>query len=167
MDFQLLIDCARLKPEWSWVLIGEEREGQTSAPILELKKLPNVHFLGYKPYDQLPNYLRGMRVGLLPMKINDYTQSMFPMKYYEYLAAGLPVVSTPLDFALNSCLELEIASDHVSFIASIERGLSEGKIPAAKIAFLVGDNTWNKRCRIMLNFLYKNNKNNKNNEDVS
>jgi glycosyltransferase involved in cell wall biosynthesis len=159
IDFQLLIDCARLKPEWSWVLIGEEREGQTNPHILELKKLPNVHFLGYKPYNQLPNYLRGMQVGLLPMKINDYTQSMFPMKYYEYLAAGLPVVSTPLDFALNSCLELLVANDQVGFVESIGCALSEGRISAAKIAFLVGDNTWNKRCRIMLNFLYEKNKN--------
>ncbi len=161
IDFQLLIDCARLKPEWSWVLIGEEREAQTSALVAELKKLHNVHFLGYKSYNQLPFYLRGMQVGLLPMKINDYTQGVFPMKYYEYIASGLPVISTPLDFALNSCLELVVARDQGSFVESIEHILSQGKIPPAKIAILVGANTWAKRSRIMLNFFYEKHKNKK------
>ena len=63
----------------------------------ELRTLPNVHLLGQRPYASLPAYLKGFQVGLLPLGFNDYTQAMFPMKFFEYLAAGLPVVASAID----------------------------------------------------------------------
>ena len=148
IDFQLLLDAARLRPDWSWVLIGEEREGQKSPLVAELKTLPNVHFLGYKPYAVLPDYLRGMQVGLLPSLINDYTRGMFPMKYYEYLAAGLPVVSTPLDFT-RAC-EVLTAANAAQLLGGIERQLMQGRPGSEKVRELVGGNTWRARCVRML-----------------
>lgn len=150
VDFQLLIDCARSKPEWNWVLIGEEREGQTSQLVAELRTLPNVHFLGYRTYAQLPNYLRGMQVGLLPSLINDYTRGMFPMKYYEYLAAGLPVVSTLLDFTRNTPPRLITGGDEVAFIAAIKGQLDGGKLNTDAANAAVGANTWLERLAAML-----------------
>lgn len=150
IDFQLLIDMARLKPEWSFVLIGEEREGQKSPLVAELAKLPNVHFLGYKPYSSLPDYLRGMRVGLLPSLINDYTRGMFPMKYYEYLAAGLPVVSTPLDFTRVCSHGLLHGVTAGEFVTSIGRQLTKGLLTPIEAKAYVGSNTWRTRCQLML-----------------
>lgn len=148
IDFQLLLDAARLRPDWSWVLIGEEREGQKNPIVAELKTLTNVHFLGYKPYAVLPDYLRGMQVGLLPSLINDYTRGMFPMKYYEYLAAGLPVVSTPLDFTQG--YEVLTIKSVPTLLSGIETQLSQGRLRHERVRELVGNNTWYSRCIRML-----------------
>lgn len=150
IDFQLLIDAACLRPGWSWVLIGEEREGQKSPLVAKLKTLPNVHFLGYKPYTELPDYLRGMRVGLLPSLINDYTRGMFPMKYYEYFAAGLPVIMTQLDFVRVSKTAFVSNASGVDFVAAIAQGLATKRFTAKEVALLVGNNTWQVRCQLML-----------------
>lgn len=150
IDFQLLIDAARMKPEWSWVFIGEEREGQKSPLVAELARLPNVHFLGYRPYAVLPDYLRGMQVGLLPSLINDYTRGMFPMKYYEYLAAGLPVAATPLDFQRACPGGIASGAGPDDFVRALGDQLSGGRFSKEGASELIGDNTWGSRCLSML-----------------
>lgn len=152
IDFQLLLDAARLKPEWSWVLIGEEREGQKCQLVAELRTLPNVHFLGYKPYAQLPDYLRGMQVGLLPSLVNDYTKGMFPMKYYEYLAAGLPLASTPLEFTTDKSQGawVVIGVTAREFVLAISRQLCFERLTSNEVINLIGSNTWKQRTCDML-----------------
>lgn len=103
IDFSLLEALVSMHRDWQFVFIGDQREGQRSDAVARLSRQPNVHFLGWRPYRELPRYMGGFDIGLLPQLVNDYTRSMFPMKFFEYLAAGLPVVSTPLpalrDFA--------------------------------------------------------------------
>jgi glycosyltransferase involved in cell wall biosynthesis len=150
LDFQLLLNVARLKPKWSFVFIGEEREGQKSPLLQELSRLPNVHFLGYRAYEVLPEYLRGIQVGLLPSLINEYTRGMFPMKYYEYLAAGVPVVSTPLSFANSVLAGLLTGATAAAFSKAVEDQLNHGRFDRTQAIELVGDNTWNSRLVKML-----------------
>lgn len=150
IDFKLLLDAARLRPEWSWVFIGEEREGQKSHLVAELAKLSNVHFLGYRPYTVLPDYLRGMQVGLLPSLINDYTRGMFPMKYFEYLAAGLPTVSTPLEFSLKTSAGMLIARDVAGFLSAIQMQRENGRFSPDDAKAMIGENTWENRLQKML-----------------
>lgn len=151
VDFELMLASALLRPHWHWVVIGEQREGQKSELLSRLEALPNVHLLGYRSYAKLPEYLRGMQVGLLPSLVNEYTRSMFPMKFYEYLAAGLPVVSTPLDFTKNGELPgLETASGASGFVAAIEKQLVRGKLTAEEAKAAVGDNTWQVRMQSMI-----------------
>ncbi|MCX5539970.1 glycosyltransferase [Paraburkholderia sp. CNPSo 3076] len=150
VDFALIFEAARQRPDWSWFFIGEEREGQRSEWVARLKALPNVHFLGYRRYEELPDYLRGMQVGLLPTLLNDYTRSMFPMKFFEYLAAGLPVVSTPLDFTSGQFDGLEVGATPEAFVASIERQLRRGRLSQSEALACVGDNTWDARVDRML-----------------
>jgi glycosyltransferase involved in cell wall biosynthesis len=150
IDFQLLVDAARQKPEWSWVFIGEEREGQTNPLVAELAKLSNVHFLGYRPYAVLPDYLRGMQVGLLPSLINEYTRGMFPMKYFEYLAAGLPTVSTPLEFSVEYGSGMVVAKDVAGFLSAIQMQRESGRFSPADVKILIGENTWRNRLQKML-----------------
>jgi glycosyltransferase involved in cell wall biosynthesis len=153
VDFRLLLDSARLRPDWSWVFIGEEREGQKNLLVAELQTLPNVHFLGYKPYAELPNYLRGIQVGLLPSLINDYTRGMFPMKYFEYLAAGIPVVSTALEFTKEYLGDMEVAVDQTAFIEAVDRQLKRGKISLTTSESLVASNTWTARLHKMIRII--------------
>lgn len=151
VDFKLLLNAARMRPEWQWVFIGEEREGQSSPLVARLKSLPNVHFLGYRPYAVLPDYLRGIQVGLLPSMRNEYTRSMFPMKYYEYVAAGLPVVSVTLDFARDVAHGPVVFADSVEgYVTAIEKKLVSGKIEAEVVANYIYENTWDRRLEKML-----------------
>ncbi|MDR1462545.1 MAG: glycosyltransferase [Azoarcus sp.] len=150
VDFALLHKAAQLRPDWHWILIGEEREGQKNEDLARLSALPNVHRLGYRPYDALPNYLRGAQVGLLPTLLNDYTRSMFPMKYFEYLAAGLPIVSTKLAFTKTHCAGLEIAQTPEEIIHAVEKQIHRGKYSPEETSAHIADNTWLTRTKNML-----------------
>ena len=96
LDIGLLIELARSKPSWSFALIGPVGVGDPSTDVSALASAPNIHLLGARAYEQLPSVLRGADAGLIPYARNRLTDSIFPMKVYEYLAAGLPVVATPL-----------------------------------------------------------------------
>jgi glycosyltransferase involved in cell wall biosynthesis len=91
VDVDLLATIARRRPEWHFVMIGD-----STVDLSAHRALPNMHFLGPKPYAQLPAYCKGFDVGLIPFKLNELTLAVNPIKLREYLAAGLPVVSTPL-----------------------------------------------------------------------
>lgn len=97
LNLTLLALLARRHPEWCFVMIGPVGEGDPRTDISELQSLTNVQFLGTRPYTSLPGYLKGFDVGLLPLQLNRYTQAMFPMKFFEYLAAGLPVVASAIE----------------------------------------------------------------------
>lgn len=154
VNFSLLHESAQARPDWSWIFIGEQREGQNSKEVERLKKLPNVHFLGYRSYAEIPSYLNHSSVGLLPTLVNDYTKSMFPMKFFEYIAAGLPVVSTSLDALLqHRHSALEFGDNAKSFCQSIEIQLEAGKISSENALEIIGKNTWRDRTKKMLEHL--------------
>ncbi len=155
IDFELLFRMANKRRDWSWILIGDEREGQKNSWFEKLSELNNVFCLGKVNYSELPKYLSGMDVGLLPTLVNDYTKSMFPMKYYEYLAAGLPVVSTPIEFAKDPRLEILIGSDALEFEYAIEKQLVKGRYNIDQSVLLVGDNTWDARLDKMLKIIHE------------
>jgi glycosyltransferase involved in cell wall biosynthesis len=96
LDFELIAGLAKLRPGWSFVLVGPIGPGDPSTDVSPLQAQPNVHLLGRRPHDRLPELLRGADAGFIPYAINGLTRSVFPMKVYEMLAAGLPVVATPL-----------------------------------------------------------------------
>src|SRR5665647_125124 len=92
MDIELLRTLATLRPDWHLVLIGPV----VKIDPAQLPQLPNIHYLGAKPYAELPRYMAGWDVGMLPFALNESTRYISPTKTPEYLAAGLPVVSTPI-----------------------------------------------------------------------
>jgi glycosyltransferase involved in cell wall biosynthesis len=154
VDFALIQSVATARPDWHWVVIGAEREGQHSPLVDALRALPNVHFLGDKPYADLPDYLRGFDVGTLPTLINDYTRSMFPMKYFEYLAAGVPVVSTPLEFTKTNQAGSLVADTSEQFKVQKNAQLARGRLTVLESREFVGDNTWAARLKKMLELLF-------------
>jgi len=96
LDFKLIEYLAKVNSNYSFIFIGKIGEGDPWTNIDYLKKFKNIYFLGPKPYSELPKYLKGFDVCILPNKINEYTKSMFPMKFFEYLSAGKPIVSVDL-----------------------------------------------------------------------
>ncbi len=124
LDLRLLVELARARPEWSFALVGPVGPGDPRADVSMLEAEPNVHLLGARAYQELPAVLRGADAGLIPYARNELTGSIFPMKVYEYLAAGLPVVATTLP-ALAGVQEVAIAADAQSMAALLEKALAQ------------------------------------------
>ena len=122
MDMQLLAAVADARPDWHLVMVG---------PVVKidpanLPQRPNIHFLGKKSYQELPHYLSGWAVALLPFAINEATRFISPTKTPEYLAAGKPVVSTPIRDVVHPYGAkglVHIASSAPEFVAAIEKAL--------------------------------------------
>ena len=154
VDFNLLRCLALLRPQWSIVLIGAIGEGDPETDIGLLADLPNVHYLGPKAYSDLPAYMVCCDVGLLPCLLNQYTINMFPMKFFEYLASGLPVIST----ALPSLSEYRSYYDECNtvsdFVDAIERVLT-GKTCFDRRAVhdLLASHTYESRTANMLKMI--------------
>lgn len=156
VDFQLLIEVALEEPSWSIVLIGDEREGQINNQLSILREIKNVYFLGYKSYKELPRYLGRMDVGLLPSLINTYTDSMFPMKFYEYISCGLKVVSINLKFTETEDFLIPQFISVVKkeqFKDAIRHQLNIPKLTKTECSEFVRENTWERRLEKMLNLL--------------
>ena len=119
-DVDLLTSVAGLRPDWHFVMIG---------PVVKIDPalLPhaaNIHWLGPKPYDDLPEYLAHWDLGLMPFALNESTRFISPTKTPEFLAAGLPVVSTPVRDVVDAYGKdglVEIAATVTDMVAAAER----------------------------------------------
>jgi UDP-galactopyranose mutase len=123
MDIDLLGRLADARPSWSFVMVGPV----VKIDPADLPKRPNLHYLGGKTYDELPHYLGGWDVALMPFAINDFTRFISPTKTPEYLAGGRPVVSTPIVDVVRHYGDLEgvkIAATPDEFIAACDQALA-------------------------------------------
>ncbi len=147
LDLALLLALARARPSWSFALVGPVGPGDPHTDVSALAAEPNVHLLGLRAYEQLPAVLRAADVGLIPYARNELTESIFPMKVYEYLAAGLPVVATPLP-ALEGLEEVLTAPDAGSMLEQLERALAQDDPERrAARARAAAAHSWDERLR--------------------
>jgi glycosyltransferase involved in cell wall biosynthesis len=103
---------------------------------------PNVHYLGELPYDRVPGFLSGLDVGLVPFRAGDpFVERINPNKLYQYLAAGLPMVSSPMEGIAGNGAGLFFASDHEQFLSGIRRVL-EGRVDKERLRDLARDHDW-------------------------
>jgi glycosyltransferase involved in cell wall biosynthesis len=118
VDFGLLEHVAGALPTATLLLIGPA--SPDTAPALDrLDHFRNVHWLGPKPYAQLPRYVAAFDVGLIPYVSNAYTRSCFPLKLYEYLAAGKPVVAAGLPELAGMEPDVVLANEPVRFVDAV------------------------------------------------
>jgi glycosyltransferase involved in cell wall biosynthesis len=101
VDFNLIKSVAIKNPNWHWVLIGKIGEGQPQTSVDDLANIKNIHILGPKSYEILPSYIRHFDIATIPCPKNQYTESMFPMKFFEYMAAGKPIIVRDIDSLLE------------------------------------------------------------------
>ncbi len=138
VDVDLIADVAGRLPDMHVVLIGD-----AYVDITRLKSLPNVHLLGRRPYTSLPGYCARFDAAILPFKCNAMTPYINPIKLREYLAAGLPVVSTPMAEAEVFGDDVVLASDAASFADACRVAVGQSTINQRTLrAASVADQTW-------------------------
>lgn len=138
IDIELIAEVAMQRPCWSFVLIGKN-----GVDCGVLKKLPNVHILGVRPYDTLPEFAKGFTVAMMPFRINRLTDSVNPIKLREYLAAGLPVVSTPLREARAYQHVVRFGSTATEFAAALDEAVGmRYELDSRVFLDAVADETW-------------------------
>ncbi len=120
IDLSLIRYLALARPRWSIALVGK-----ATTDLSPIKGLPNVHLLGQKPYGSLPGYCKVFDVAMVPFRINDLTVRANPLKLREYLAAGLPVVSTDLPEIRKYQHLVRIADGPEAFLHGVELSLGE------------------------------------------
>ena len=152
VDFELIASVARARPDWHWVLIGQEGEGHAQTCI-DRVRLPNVHLLGPRDYAQLPDYLRGFDVATIPCVANAYTAAMFPMKFFEYLAAGLPVVASHTPALSQFAHECDLVDSALEFTSAVDRVLQGHRADLAQCTRVARRHTWEWRMQEMLAIL--------------
>jgi UDP-galactopyranose mutase len=153
MDLALIAGLAEHRPDWQIVLLGPTAKIDPAA----LPRARNIHYLGMKSYDELPDYLAGWDVALLPFALNDATRFISPTKTPEYLAAGCPVVSTPIRDVVRPYGErglVRIADSVAGFADAAAAAMAEAR--GARLArvdgFLDGvswETTWTRMAALM------------------
>jgi glycosyltransferase involved in cell wall biosynthesis len=126
LDLELVAAIADLRPDWQIVMLGPlAKIDETDLPCR-----PNIRWLGGKSYNELPDYLAGWDVGLMPFALNEATRFISPTKTPEFLAAGVPLVSTPIVDVVRCYGEpglVEIAATAADMVAKTEHLLARPK----------------------------------------
>jgi glycosyltransferase involved in cell wall biosynthesis len=144
-DIDMLRQMADMRPDWSFVMVG---------PVVkisdeDLPRAANIHYVGGKTYEQLPVYLSGWDVALMPFALNESTQFISPTKTPEYLAGGKPVVSSAIKDVVRTYGHLQgvhIAHDAEGFIRCCELALEQSRDPQgdwlAEADLLLSASSW-------------------------
>jgi glycosyltransferase involved in cell wall biosynthesis len=144
VDFELLVRTAKELPEASLVLIGD-----ATCSMDELTALPNVHWLGHRPYESIPALGRGFDVALMPWLNNDWIRFANPIKLKEYLALGLPVVSTEYPEVDAYRDQIRVSPDRESFPSLVRLALADPGDPRARYDFVL-PYSWRGRATALL-----------------
>lgn len=147
VDFGLLEATASRRPEWTLLMVGPAQPG-TEADLERLTRLRNVRWRGPKPYEEVPRYVAAFDVGLCPYVWNDWMRSGFPLKLYEYLAAGKPVVASGNPDLVGMEPDVLVARGAEAFVAAIETALAtRSEADRERRMRIASRNTWETRTQ--------------------
>jgi glycosyltransferase involved in cell wall biosynthesis len=154
-DVEIIREVASLKSEWEFVIIG---------PVIKidpaiLPQLNNIHYLGARKYEQLPSYLSGWDVAMIPFLLNDSTKYISPTKTPEYLAAGVPVISSSIvdvvtPYAINNLVH--IADNAEDFIKAGEKELAitDKNDWMNRVDLFLKENSWDQTWSQMMHHVH-------------
>jgi glycosyltransferase involved in cell wall biosynthesis len=146
VDLELLEEIARALPDVHLVLVGA-----ATCALPQLEALPNVHWLGYRPYEEIPRYGAGFDVALMPWLDNEWIRHSNPIKLKEYLALGLPIVSTDFPEAHHYQPWVRVARSPEQFVALVRQTLLDGGPgTAADRRAAVQDASWTSRAEQLI-----------------
>lgn len=151
MDLVLVEGIARRKPEWHIVMVGPVCKISPGA----LPKLPNIHYLGMKSYDELPAYISGWDIAMLPFAHNEATRYISPTKTPEYLAARKPVISTPIidvlrQYGRNGLVNIAGTPEEFVRVASLELENHDREEWLEQVDEFLSHNSWDKTWQRMM-----------------
>jgi polysaccharide pyruvyl transferase CsaB len=151
-DYELFEFAAKKCPDLSFVLIGPDYDG--SLPKSKILQLPNMYWLGVRPYSELPKYIRFFDIATIPFKLNEITHSTSPLKLFEFTASRKPVVITALHESMRYSGGL-IANNAEEYVKKLREGLVLGNDPTyqAQAEKFALDNTWDIRAKQILQAL--------------
>jgi glycosyltransferase involved in cell wall biosynthesis len=153
VDFDLLESLARDRPGWSLVLIGPA-SGEPRRRLESLLEMSNVRWLGPKAYEDLPRYVAAFDVGLIPYRSTAYTRACFPLKLYEYLAAGKPVVASGLPALTEMQPHVTVAETHAEFVGAVQTALgTDAEAPRKERFALAARNSWEAKTERLLELI--------------
>lgn len=141
VDFDLISQAARAHPEWSFALVGNV---EPLARVDKVRGLANVHFLGRQPYAEMPRYVAGFDVCINPYVQDGVAANVDPLKLYDYLASGKPVVSVDIPAARRFAGLVALTHTGSEFIAALEASLRQPGDMAARQAAAAG-HSWGAR----------------------
>jgi glycosyltransferase involved in cell wall biosynthesis len=153
VDFGLIEHVAGALPAATLLLIGPA--SPETAPALErLAQFPNLRWLGPKPYAELPRYVAAFDVGLIPYVSNAYTRSCFPLKLYEYLAAGKPVVASGLPELAGMEPDVVLANEPASFVEAVGTALRrDAEADRVRRREIASRNSWEAKTERLLDLV--------------
>ncbi|MEO1233603.1 MAG: glycosyltransferase [Myxococcota bacterium] len=153
LDQSWLLRLAEARPQWSVVVIGPVGVADDATEVEALAARENVHLLGHRPYADLPAYAKGFDVATIPYRINAYTRHCFPIKFFEYLATGKPVVISPLPSLEPYFGAVRVASEVEGFIDACEDALRRPEDGKGGRLQLADENAWPARIRKMMDLV--------------
>lgn len=154
LDTSWLEHLARARPDWSVVLVGPTGVADPGTDVARLQALPNVKLLGHRRYEQLPGYLKGFDVAVIPYRINDYTRAVFPIKFFEFLASGRPVVISPLPAVEDYYSAVHVAHTAPELVSACETALREDTPQQRQDRLtLAHRNSWDARVAKLLDLI--------------
>lgn len=156
IDYDKIEAVAKARPEWSVVLVGGPMPGVN---LDYLKQYPNIHFLGMKKYDDMPAYLGAFDVCLNVFRSGDLSKDVSPLKFYEYMASGKPIVTTPQpEQVLGYTDAVYISYGEADFVEKCEQALAEPDDAKTQLRVTYGRAcSWDARVREMEELLREKN----------
>lgn len=157
VDLHLLAQLAQAYPDWSIVLVGPLTLRYHLEDLETLRSLPNVHICGAVPVAQVPHAIQACDVGLMPYKINAWTHNISPLKLYEYLAIGHPVVSTAIPAVVGLETLVTVAATPAAFVTQVGQTLSladDADARTRRRAF-AAQQTWDARVADIMQLIVK------------
>lgn len=150
VDYDLILFAAESRPDYSFVFVGPTNYDNSKEIISELNELPNIYFLGSKKYAEIPSYLSGFDVATIPFKVNEITNSTSPIKLFEYMSGGRPIVTTDIK-ECNKYQSVLVAKNHKQYVSLLDKALTSNWQNKNKnvIEKEARENSWGKRAELI------------------
>jgi len=153
-DYKLNLDwlchAAAGRPRWQFVLIGPVGLADPGTDVSRLASMDNVHMLGRRDYSELPALLKGVDVTVIPYRMGSATDGVFPIKFFEFMATGKPVVISRLPALKEFYDSVLVARDAEEFVEKCEEALQMGDRGQKVRLELAEANSWSSRISIMM-----------------
>jgi len=147
LDFNLILEAAKARPEWSFVFVGSIDDTECASELQQMDELDNIRLMGVRPVEAMPAYLRRFDVCTIPYADDDSAANASPLKLYEYAAAGKPIVTTDFAAAREFPGHLESVTNSGGFVEACEEALKLSRTDAKLLENqqYAARNTWGDR----------------------